>query len=102
MSALFADAGYWIALFDPLYRLNPSAVAWGKSIAGRRIITSQFVLMHFTTSTSFSLDLCRSPAKFSAFHIRLCPISGGEDALRCSLGSVLRIHGLHRGCSRRD
>jgi len=47
MNALFADAGYWIGLFDPHDRLHERAKAVSRTIAGRQIVTSQIVLMEF-------------------------------------------------------
>lgn len=47
MNEVFADAGYWIALFHPRDRLHSKALVVSQSIAGRRIVTSQAVLTEF-------------------------------------------------------
>ena len=47
MNAVFADAGYWIALFNPRDRLHDIATAVSQTIENRSIVTSQLVLMEF-------------------------------------------------------
>ena len=47
MNAVFADAGYWIALFNPRDRLHDVATAVSQAIQDRSIVTSQLVLMEF-------------------------------------------------------
>ena len=47
MNAVFADAGYWIALFNPRDRLHEIATAVSQAIQNRPIVTSQLVLMEF-------------------------------------------------------
>lgn len=47
MNAVFADAGYWIALFNPRDRLHDIAIALSQTIQNRSIVTSQLVLMEF-------------------------------------------------------
>ena len=47
MNAVFADAGYWIALFNPRDRLHEIATAVSQTIQNRSIITSQLVLIEF-------------------------------------------------------
>ena len=47
MNAVFADAGYWIALFNPRDRLHDIATAVSRAIQNRSIVTSQLVLMEF-------------------------------------------------------
>ena len=47
MNAVFADAGYWIALFNPRDQLHTKAVAVGQVIQSRLLITSQLVLTEF-------------------------------------------------------
>ena len=47
MNAVFADAGYWIALFHPRDRLHSKALAVSQSLKGQRIVTSQVVLTEF-------------------------------------------------------
>jgi len=44
MKAVFADAGYWIALVNPADKLHPKARAVSNSLGGARIITSEMVL----------------------------------------------------------
>ena len=47
MNAVFADAGYWIALFNPRDQLHTRAIAVSQSTQNRSIVTSQRVLMEF-------------------------------------------------------
>ena len=47
MNAVFADAGYWIALFNPRDRLHDIATAVSQAIQNRSVVTSQLVLMEF-------------------------------------------------------
>lgn len=47
MNAVFADAGFWIALFNPRDRLHDVATAVSQAIQNRSVVTSQLVLMEF-------------------------------------------------------
>ena len=47
MNAVFADAGYWIALFNPRDRLHDIATAVSQTTQNQSIVTSQLVLMEF-------------------------------------------------------
>ena len=47
MNEVFADAGYWIALFHPRDRLHSKALAVSQTLKGQRIVTSQAVLTEF-------------------------------------------------------
>jgi predicted nucleic acid-binding protein len=47
MNAVFADAGYWIALFNPRDQLHTQALTISNTLQGRTIITSQMVLTEF-------------------------------------------------------
>ncbi len=47
MKAIFADAGYWIALFHPRDRLHSKALEVSQNLKGRPIVTSQAVLTEF-------------------------------------------------------
>ena len=47
MSAVFADAVYWIALFNPRDQLHTQALTISNTLQGRPIITSQMVLTEF-------------------------------------------------------
>jgi len=47
MNAVFADAGYWIALFNPRDQLHTRAIAVSQSTQNQSIVTSQLVLMEF-------------------------------------------------------
>jgi uncharacterized protein len=47
MNAVFADAGYWIALFNPRDQLHTKALTISHTLQGRTIITSQMVLTEF-------------------------------------------------------
>ena len=47
MNAVFADAGYWIALFNPRDQLHTKAITISNTLHGRSIVTSQMVLTEF-------------------------------------------------------
>lgn len=47
MSAVFADAGYWIALFNPRDALHTKAIAISQTIQAQSFVTSQMVLTEF-------------------------------------------------------
>ena len=47
MNAVFADASYWIALFNPRDRLHATAIAVSQAVQDRPIVTSQMVLTEF-------------------------------------------------------
>jgi len=47
MTALFADAGYWIALFNPRDQLHARAITISQALRGRPVVTSQMVLVEF-------------------------------------------------------
>jgi hypothetical protein len=47
MNAVFADAGYWIALFNPRDQLRAKALTVSNTLHGRPIVTSQMVLTEF-------------------------------------------------------
>jgi predicted nucleic acid-binding protein len=47
MNAVFADAGYWIALFNPRDQLHAKAIRISTTLQGRSIATSQMVLTEF-------------------------------------------------------
>jgi predicted nucleic acid-binding protein len=47
MNAVFADAGYWIALFNPRDQLHDKAVVAAQVTQERPIVTSQVVLTEF-------------------------------------------------------
>jgi hypothetical protein len=47
MNAVFADAGYWIALFNPRDQLHTKAITVSNTLQGCPIVTSQMVLTEF-------------------------------------------------------
>ena len=47
MNAVFADAGYWIALFNPRDQLHDKAVVAAQVTQERPLVTSQMVLTEF-------------------------------------------------------
>jgi len=47
MNAVFADAGYWIALFNPRDQLHTKAITISNTLQGRPLVTSQMVLTEF-------------------------------------------------------
>ncbi len=47
MNGVFADAGYWIALFNPRDQLHDKAVVAAQVTQARLIVTSQMVLTEF-------------------------------------------------------
>ena len=44
---MFADAGYWIALFNPRDQLHAKAISVSTTLQGQSIVTSQMVLTEF-------------------------------------------------------
>ena len=47
MTPLFADAGYWIALFNPRDQLHAKAIALAQEVQNHPIVTSQLVVVEF-------------------------------------------------------
>jgi uncharacterized protein len=47
MNAVFADAGYWIALLNPRDQLHAKAITVSNTLQGRPIVTSQMFLTEF-------------------------------------------------------
>jgi len=47
MNEIFADTGYWIALFNPRDDLHVKAITVARTIHSRLIVTSQMVLTEF-------------------------------------------------------
>ena len=47
MNAIFADTGYWIALFNPRDDLHAKALTVARVTQGRPLVTSQMVLTEF-------------------------------------------------------
>lgn len=47
MKAVFADTGYWIALFNPRDRLHRRAIEVSQQLLGRPLVTSQMVFVEF-------------------------------------------------------
>ncbi len=47
MSVVFADAGYWIALFNPRDGLHTQAIVKAQAVQAELIVTSQMVLAEF-------------------------------------------------------
>lgn len=47
MTAVFADAGYWIALFNPRDALHLRAIAVSQATQFQLIVTSEMVLVEF-------------------------------------------------------
>ena len=45
MNAVFADAGYWIALWSPSDEFHELASAFAEELAGRTTVTTEFVLV---------------------------------------------------------
>ena len=45
MSIVFADAGYWIALWSPSDDFHELASAFAEELAGRTTVTTEFVLI---------------------------------------------------------
>ncbi len=56
MNAVFADAGYWIALFNPRDRLHATAIAVSQAVQDRPIVTSQVEIM-LQTAVQFEAAL---------------------------------------------
>ena len=47
MNAIFADTGYWIALFNPRDDLHDKSLTVARVTQGRLVVTSQLVLTEF-------------------------------------------------------
>ncbi|MGV0024152.1 type II toxin-antitoxin system VapC family toxin [Phormidesmis priestleyi] len=47
MTVVFADAGYWIALFNPRDALHTKAMTASQAVQAQPIVTSQMVLTEF-------------------------------------------------------
>lgn len=47
MKVVFADAGYWIALFNPRDSLHSQAIGVSQVVQPQKIVTSQMVLTEF-------------------------------------------------------
>ncbi len=47
MKIVFADAGYWIALFNPRDALHTKAITTSQAIQAQLTVTSQMVLVEF-------------------------------------------------------
>lgn len=47
MSVVFADAGYWIALFNPRDALHTKAITTSQAIQTQSLVTSEMVLTEF-------------------------------------------------------
>ena len=45
MRTVFADANYWIGLFNPKDQLHDAAIAASRSLARTRLVTSEMVLV---------------------------------------------------------
>lgn len=62
MNAIFADAGYWIALFNPRDQLHDKAVVTAQVTQERPIVTSQMVLTEFLNHYASFGELFRQRA----------------------------------------
>ena len=63
MSAIFADAGYWIAIMYPDDQLHGRARQMASSLASTRIVTTQMVL---TEALNFMSDLGEFRRRFAS------------------------------------
>ena len=89
MNKVFADAGYWIALFNPRDQLHNQAITVSQTIEGRSIVTSQMVLTEFlnhfaSLGTSFrqqAVEVVRSLQQASEVDIVLQTSELFEKAL---------------------
>jgi uncharacterized protein len=75
MKIVFADSGYWIALFDPTDSLHFAASAFHQRIEAEntRIITSDLVLIEFLNFFSRSRKNVRQQAASAVTEIRQYP-----------------------------
>ena len=62
MEEVFADAGYWIALFNPADQFHDKASSVAAEIAGLRIVTSEMVLVEFLNGVGRSRNEIRIEA----------------------------------------
>jgi uncharacterized protein len=75
MKPVFADSGYWIALFDPTDSLHSVASAFHQiiEVENTQIITSQLVLIEFLNFFSRSGRNVRQQASNTAMEIQQYP-----------------------------
>ena len=67
MKVIFADAGYWIALLHPRDEHHGKAQALSRSLAGRKIATTEMVLAEFLNAMAGEgAELRRAAAEFVA------------------------------------
>ena len=62
MNAVFADAGYWIALLNPNDDKHESAQRATEEMGGRKIVTTEMVLVEVFAHVSKQGQLARSEA----------------------------------------
>ena len=62
MITVFADAGYWIAIYDPRDALHQKAIQVTRELGPVRIVTSEMVLVEFLNYASKGGELVRAQA----------------------------------------
>ena len=73
MNAVFADAGYWIALITPEDELHEQAQEYARLLADRQIVTTQLVLNEVLSPRSGTTRRRREAAVRLIDHIRRSP-----------------------------
>ena len=67
MPEVFADTGYWIAMFNPRDELHGKAKAVTRSLADTRIATTEMALVEFL---NFASGAGREPRRLAASMVR--------------------------------
>lgn len=73
MSAVFADTGYWIALFNPRDALHTKAITVSQTIQAQALVTSHMVLTEFLNHYSAMGGQFRQRAFEVAKHLQQDP-----------------------------
>ncbi len=107
MKTVFADAGYWSALFNPRDILHPKAVALSQTLQDVSIVTSQVVLIEFLNHYAALEQQFRQSAVQVVRSLQQAPdveivpqtIEQFEDALTLFDGDVERMTGDRKACA---
>ena len=87
--SLFADTGYWVALLNPKDDLHDIAKSVSSSVAGRRIVTTDFVLVEVLNYFAERGDNVRSSAALFVEKIKDDPNITVEPATRDGFNSAI-------------
>src|SRR5271157_1158009 len=119
MQRVFADAGYWIGLFNDRDSLHPRAVAASRKFRPHQIVTSEMVLsellnnfsergLHFRQAAAIGVASLRGSSEV-AIVPQTRAVCEGLPAISGDVGQGLEPHGLcefhnhgRRGSNRRS